>query len=82
MRDRVYAVSRGDLEKSAVALHLDNNPDHEIDWETIDILDHEVDKGKRLFKEMIYIGKQERAMNRNDDLNYFPRSYLPLLPII
>ena len=86
LHDRIYqhkyAVSRCEVEKSAIAQHVFDNSTHVINWQSVDILDKEVDRKKRFFKELVYIGKEVHRMNRNDDLRDFPKSYLPLLDFL
>ena len=85
LKDRLYqhkyAISRGDIEKSAIAQHLADNPEHQINWNSVEILEKEPNRRKRFFKEMTHIGKEKGklCLNRNDDLNFFPRPYYNLL---
>ena len=86
LEDRIYqhryALSHGEFDKSALALHVVNNSTHIINWDEPRILDLEEDKKKRFFKEMVYIAKERDTINRNDDISEFLRSYLPILYII
>ena len=44
-----YAIRRGELEKSAVALHVHENDSHYIEWDKVEILAKEPDRKKRFF---------------------------------
>ena len=49
-------------------MHLNNNKNHQIDWETTKILDNEKDYHRRIIKESLYINafRNEKLMNLED----------------
>lgn len=58
------------------------NLDHDFDWNNVEILDRESSYSKRLISEMIHIKKQPNGLNKQQDTESFPDSYIPILNLI
>ena len=80
LKDRVsqhrLAVTRNRPERSALAEHMIESQHYDIDWENPEILHHESDWKKRLFKERWEIAQtKEFNVNRTEDMSGFPDIY-------
>ncbi|XP_044754449.1 uncharacterized protein LOC123313571 [Coccinella septempunctata] len=64
-------------ERCALARHV-NSTDHQMDYESVEILDQESNYNKRIFLEMCYI-KENNAMNDRSDTNNLSSIYSFLL---
>jgi hypothetical protein len=51
---------------------------HDFDWNGVEILDEEMILNKRLISEMIFIGKQKRALNLQTDTDLLDPIYMSL----
>lgn len=52
---------------------------HDFEWDNIKILDREIGYNKRLISEMLHIKSQNNSLNKQEDTEFLPESYLPLL---
>ena len=63
-KEHCDAIRLGRTEKSAIAEHVHNTL-HEIDWESLRILDRASWKRDRKIREALHIGKRKPSMNRD-----------------
>jgi len=54
---------------------------HEFIWDNVKILDREPSYYKRLIAEMIHVKKQSHGLNKQQDTESFPDSYIPILDL-
>ena len=63
---------------SSLHIHrIENN--HTINFDTVNILDYETNKGKRLFSEALYIHTQKKYMNKQFEMNKLPKEYSSMI---
>ena len=63
---------------TVVSQHIiDSN--HSMNWDEVQILDHESNYYKRLISESIYIKQQKNGLNLNEDTDLLDKTYFPLL---
>ena len=55
------------------------NFNHDFGWDKVEILDRERCYGRRLISEMLHIKSQDFGLNKQEDTEFLPESYLPLL---
>jgi len=55
------------------------NLNYNFKWNEVKILDSESSYNKRLISEMIYIKRQKQGLNRQNDTESLPESYLPVI---
>ena len=65
-------------ENSSLYLHTKEN-NHTIEFNNIKILDTEINKGKRLFAEAVFIHTQKNYMNKQYEINSLTTEYKPLI---
>ena len=63
-KEHCYAIRLGRTEKSAIAEHVHNTL-HEIDWESLSIIDRASWERERKMREALHIGKMKPSMNRD-----------------
>ena len=61
-------------ENSGFFLHTKEN-NHFIDFNNIKILDTELNNGKRLFSEALFIHTQKKFLNKQYEINRLPNEY-------
>ena len=61
-------------ENSGLFLHTKEN-NHSIDFNNIKILDTELNNGKRLFSEALFIHTQKNYLNKQYEINRLPNEY-------
>ena len=73
------AVRLGKTDKSAIAQHVhDQDQPHEINWETLSVLDRAQALRERKLREAFYIKKRQPKMNRDTGLEH-PQTWHSIL---
>ena len=62
-------------ENSGLFLHNKKENNHSIDFNNIKILDTELNNGKRLFSEALFIHTQKIYLNKQYEINRLPNEY-------
>lgn len=71
-------IKRNTAQISVITEHR-LNCSHEFDWGKVEILDEETNYNKRLISEMIFIKKQKRGLNSQNDTALLDPIYIDLL---
>lgn len=79
IREHKLAVRQGDTEKSALALHLTENPGHDPAWDEIKILYNSAYYHERLLKESWAIQNTNNINNRRQERQGLPGAYATVL---
>ena len=64
---------------TGLSAHIQNNPDHKIDWENTKIIDSAPRDNVRLFYEMCHVVSDDRSMNIQNDYKNFSNMYKNLI---
>jgi len=71
-------IRRNSTQTSVITDHrLQSN--HDFDWDSVEILDEEINYKKRLISEMVYIKKQKRGLNLQSDTDLLDPIYNDLI---
>ena len=83
LKQRIYqhklAIKNSKVENSALAEHAINNNHYNIDWDNPGILAQESNPTKRIFKEAVCITREAHPMNRKEEVQFLPKTYLAVL---
>lgn len=78
IKEHKYDINKKCGSPSVITEHrLKHN--HDFDWDNIKILDEENSYYKRTVSEMLYIKRQKEGINKQNDTEALPESYLPIL---
>ena len=67
-----------EINKSAITDHV-NQHNHDIDWDSVSVVDRESDWKTRTIKEAVHIRTNRQVMNRDEGAHQLSRVYDPLL---
>ena len=76
------AYIRNKCDTSVMSKHIENNQNHEFDFDNFQILDRENNTRKRKVSEMLHIRKfNDETLNLKTDLNNLSHTYNPVYKI-
>uniref|UniRef100_A0ABD2W8E4 Reverse transcriptase domain-containing protein n=1 Tax=Trichogramma kaykai TaxID=54128 RepID=A0ABD2W8E4_9HYME len=79
LKDRIREHKKLGNTQSMVALHMQEQQGHVMDWSKVKILDLEDNYHRRLISEMIHINNTQDTLNRKEDIKDLNKIYVNIL---
>ena len=64
------AIRLGQGVRSAIALHIHDQPSHEMDWSSLRVIDRARFQNERRIREALHIRRRNPQLNRDSGMNY------------
>ncbi|KYQ59927.1 hypothetical protein ALC60_01023 [Trachymyrmex zeteki] len=78
LHEHVSNINKKSKSPTVITSHrIDQN--HNFDWDNVEILDREASFNKRLISEMVHIKRQTHGLNKQNDTESLPESYLNII---
>ncbi|KYQ50966.1 hypothetical protein ALC60_09904, partial [Trachymyrmex zeteki] len=78
LHEHVSDINKRSKSPTVITNHrIDQN--HNFDWHNVEILDREASYNKRLISEMVHIKRQTHGLNKQNDTDSLPESYLNII---
>ncbi|XP_018308772.1 uncharacterized protein [Mycetomoellerius zeteki] len=78
LHEHVSDINKKSKSPTVITCHrIDQN--HNFDWDNVEILDREASFNKRLISEMVHIKRQTHGLNKQNDTESLPESYLNII---
>ncbi|KYQ57302.1 hypothetical protein ALC60_03737 [Trachymyrmex zeteki] len=78
LHEHVSDINKRSKSPTVITNHrIDQN--HNFDWDNVEILDREASYNKRLISEMVHIKRQTHGINKQNDTDSLPESYLNII---